>query len=62
MYKLPLALTALHLADRGKLLQNQRPGEPMDVTLDRTVRFLPTDIIPGSTALLRITIRKPTSM
>jgi beta-lactamase class A len=48
MYKLPLALTALHLADRGKLLPNQRPGEPMDVTLDRTVRFLPTDIIPGS--------------
>ena len=48
MYKLPLALTALHLADTGRLLPNQRPGEPIDVTLDRTVRFLPTDIIPGS--------------
>jgi beta-lactamase class A len=48
MYKLPLALTVLHLADTGKLLPNQRPGESMDVTLDRTVRFLPADIIPGS--------------
>jgi beta-lactamase class A len=48
MYKYPLALTALHLADTGKLLPNQRPWESMDVTLDRTVRFLPTDIIPGS--------------
>ena len=48
MYKYPLALTALHLADTGKLLPNQPPGEPADVTLDRTVRFLPTDIIPGS--------------
>lgn len=48
MYKYPLALTALHLADIGKLFPNQRPGESMDVTLDRTVRFLPTDIIPGS--------------
>jgi beta-lactamase class A len=48
MYKLPLALTALHLADTGKLLPNQRPGEPTNVTLNRTVRFLPADIIPGS--------------
>jgi beta-lactamase class A len=48
MYKLPLALTALHLAEMGKLLPNQRIGEPMDVTLNRTIRFLPTDIIPGS--------------
>ena len=48
MYKYPLAITALHLADTGKLLPNQPPGEPADVTLDRTVRFLPTDIIPGS--------------
>jgi beta-lactamase class A len=47
-YKLPLALTALHLADTGKLLPNQRPADSIDVTLDRTVRFLPTDIIPGS--------------
>jgi beta-lactamase class A len=48
MYKLPLALTALHLAEMGKLLPNQRTGDPIDVTLDRTVRFLPSDIIPGS--------------
>jgi beta-lactamase class A len=48
MYKLPLALTALHMADAGTLVPTQRPGESMDVTLDRTVRFLPTDIIPGS--------------
>ena len=48
MYKLPLALTALHMADAGTLLPTQRAGEPMDVTLDRTVQFLPTDIIPGS--------------
>ena len=48
MYKLPLALAALHLADTGKLLPKQRPGEPTNVTLDRAVRFLPTDIIPGS--------------
>jgi hypothetical protein len=48
MYKYPLALTVLHLADIGKLSPNQRPGEPTDVTLDRTVRFLPGDIIPGA--------------
>src|SRR5271163_880596 len=48
MYKLPLALTALHMADAGRLLPTQRVGEPMDVTLDRAVQFLPTDIISGS--------------
>ena len=48
MYKLPLALTALHLADMSKLLPDQRPGEPTDITLNRTVRFFPSDIIPGS--------------
>ncbi len=48
MYKLPLALTALHMADLGTLLPTQRAGEPMNVTLDRTVQFLPSDIIPGS--------------
>jgi beta-lactamase class A len=48
MYKLPLALTALHLADMSKLLPDQRPGEPTDIALNRTVRFLPADIIPGS--------------
>ncbi len=48
MFKYPLALTVLHLAEKGKLLPNQQPGEPIDVTLDRTVRFLPQDIIPHS--------------
>ncbi len=48
VYKLPLALTALHMADIGTLLHTQRAGEPMNATLDRTVQFLPTDIIPGS--------------
>ena len=48
MYKLPLALTALHMADLATLLPTQRAGEPIDVTLDRTVQFLPADIIPGS--------------
>jgi beta-lactamase class A len=46
MFKFPLALTVLHLADAGKLLPNQRPGESLDLTLDRTVRFLPEDRIP----------------
>ena len=48
MYKLPLALTALHLAEMGKLLPDQRPGESTDVILSRKVRFLRTDIIAGS--------------
>lgn len=48
MYKLPLGLTAMHMAELGTLLPRQRPGEPVDTTLDRIVRFLPTDIIPGS--------------
>jgi beta-lactamase class A len=46
MYKYPLALTVLHLAEIGKLFPNQQPGKPIDVILDRTVRFLPEDIIP----------------
>ena len=57
MYKYPLALTVLHLADTATLLPDQRPGESIDVTLDRTVRFLPTDIIPGSYSPL--TVRYP---
>jgi len=48
MYKLPLALTALHLAEMGKLLPDQRPGESTDAILNRKVRFLPSDIIPES--------------
>ena len=46
MFKFPLALTVLHLADTGKLLPAQRPGESIRNTLDRTVRFLPEDRIP----------------
>src|SRR5579863_2503248 len=46
VFKLPLALAVLHLADTGKPLPNQRPGESMSSTLDRTVRFLPEDRIP----------------
>lgn len=48
MFKYPLALAVLHLAEKGKLLPSQQPGEPIDVTLDRTVRFLPQDIIRHS--------------
>lgn len=46
VFKFPLALTALHLADSGKLLPGQRRGDRLDTTLDRTVRFLPQDRIP----------------
>jgi beta-lactamase class A len=45
-FKFPLALTVLHLADTGKLLPTQRPGEATRITLDRTVHFLPEDRIP----------------
>ena len=48
MYKLPLAMTALHLAKMGKLLPGQNASESTDMTLDRKTRFLPTDIIPGT--------------
>lgn len=48
MFKYPLALTVLHLADTGKLFSDQRPGEPVHVILDRKVRFLPEDRIPGA--------------
>ena len=46
VFKFPLVLTVLHLADTGKLLPTQRPGEPIRVTLDRAARFLPEDCIP----------------
>lgn len=48
VFKFPLALTALHLAGVGKLLPAQHSNEPLQVTLDRTVRFLPEDRIPGA--------------
>src|SRR6202034_4740417 len=48
MFKYPLALTVLHLADTGKLFPDQRYGEPVNLTLDRMVRFLPEDRIPGA--------------
>ena len=44
-FKFPLALTALHLADTGKLFPDQQPREPISVTLDRSVLFLPQDRI-----------------
>lgn len=46
VFKFPLALTALHMADTGKLLAEQKPGEAIGVTLDRTVHFFPADRIP----------------
>ena len=46
VFKFPLVLTVLHLADIGKLLPDQLPGEPLNTTLARTVRFLPEDCIP----------------
>jgi len=46
VFKLPLALTVLHIMENGKLLPGQRPGESVSNTLDRTVRFLPEDRIP----------------
>jgi beta-lactamase class A len=48
VFKFPLALTVLHLVDAGTLLPAQRPGEPIGVTLDRSVRFLPQDRIPNT--------------
>jgi len=48
VFKLPLALTVLHLVDTRKLLPNQRSGDPISNTLDRTVRFLPEDRIPNT--------------
>jgi beta-lactamase class A len=46
VFKFPLAMTVLHLAETGKLLPAQRPVESITITLDRTVRFLPEDRIP----------------
>lgn len=48
VFKYPLALTVLHRAEAGTLLPGQRPGEAIAVTLDRTVRFLPEDRLPGA--------------
>ncbi len=48
MFKYPLALTALHLVDAGKLLPDQRPGDSINTTLDRSVRFLPEDRIANT--------------
>ena len=61
VFKLPLALTVLHLADTGKLLPAQLKGEPIGITLDRTVRFLPQDRIRGAYSPSRIATRMPTS-
>jgi beta-lactamase class A len=53
VFKYPLAVTVLHLAETGKLLPAQRPGESLDATLDRTIRFLPEDRIPHSVSPLQ---------
>ena len=44
----PLQRLPFKPADTGKLFPDQRPGEPMNVILDRTVRFLPDDRIPNA--------------
>ena len=44
MFKYPLALTVLHLAETGKLFPHSE-GEPIDSLLDRKVRFLQQDRI-----------------
>jgi beta-lactamase class A len=46
VFKFPLAMTVLHLADTGRLLATQHAGEPISATLDRSIRFLPEDRIP----------------
>ena len=46
VFKLPLVITVLHLADAGKLLPGQRTDESGSVILDRPVRFLAKDRIP----------------
>jgi len=48
MFKYPLALTVLHLADAGKLFPDQRPGDSITTVLNRTVRFLPEDRIANT--------------
>ncbi len=45
MFKFPLTLTVLHLAETGKLFPNST-GESTDRLLDRPIRFLPQDRIP----------------
>jgi beta-lactamase class A len=46
VFKYPLAVTVLHVAETKGLFPDQRPGESINVTLDRLVRFLPEDRIP----------------
>jgi beta-lactamase class A len=46
VFKLPLAITVLHFGEIGELLPGQHSGEPINVVLDRRVRFLPEDRIP----------------
>lgn len=48
VFKYPLAVAVLHRAETGKLFTDQKPGEPLAATLDRTVRFLPEDRLPHS--------------
>ncbi len=48
MFKYPLALTVLHLADIGKLFPDRHPGDPISTALDHPVRFLPEDRIANT--------------
>ena len=47
VFKYPLALTVLHLAETGKLFPASE-GEPIERLLDRKVRFLAADRIPNT--------------
>ncbi len=47
MFKYPLALTVLHLAETGRLFPDSA-GESIEQLLDRKVRYLASDRIPGS--------------
>ncbi len=46
MFKFPLGLTVLHLAETGKLFPHQDPTTPLGQLLDTPIRFLPEDLIP----------------
>ena len=47
MFKYPLALTVLYLAENGKLFPNSE-GEPTEQLLNRKVLFLAADRIPNT--------------
>lgn len=47
VFKYPLVLTVLHLAETGKLFPDSE-GQSIDQLLDRKVRYLPSDRIPNT--------------